>query len=193
MSRDEGFLSRWSRRKTVARESPQALEEPPLDGERAAAVVPMAPAPQTAAAPAAPADDAPELRLPTMEDVARLTHGSDFSAYVTPGVDASVQRAAMKKLFSDPRYNVMDGLDVYIDDYGKPDPIPSHILRTMHQASVLRLFDEDAPEARPEAHAAPATPATEDPSEGGLDEDPDLQLQPHHAAGRPGPGEGPGA
>ena len=30
----------------------------------------------------------------------------------------------MKKLFADPHYNVMDGLDVYIDDYSKPDPIP---------------------------------------------------------------------
>ena len=30
----------------------------------------------------------------------------------------------MKKLFSDPHFNVMDGLDTYIDDYGKPDPIP---------------------------------------------------------------------
>ena len=30
----------------------------------------------------------------------------------------------MKKLFSDPHFNVMDGLDTYIDDYGKPDPLP---------------------------------------------------------------------
>jgi hypothetical protein len=33
-----------------------------------------------------------------------------------------VRNAALKKLFTDPHFNVMDGLDVYIDDYGKPDP-----------------------------------------------------------------------
>ena len=33
--------------------------------------------------------------------------------------------AAMKKLFTDPHFNVMDGLDIYIDDYRKPDPLPA--------------------------------------------------------------------
>lgn len=33
--------------------------------------------------------------------------------------EESVKRAALKKLFSDPRFNVMDGLDVDIDDYSK--------------------------------------------------------------------------
>ena len=39
-----------------------------------------------------------------------------------------VRRAALKKLFSDPRFNVMDGLDVYIDDYSKTEPIPPEML-----------------------------------------------------------------
>ena len=41
--------------------------------------------------------------------------------------------AALKKLFSDPHFNVMDGLDTYIDDYGKPDPIPPSMLRAHSQ------------------------------------------------------------
>ena len=49
----------------------------------------------------------------------------------------------MKKLFSDPHFNVMDGLDTYIDDYGKPDPIPLSMLRRMNQAAVLGLFDDE--------------------------------------------------
>jgi hypothetical protein len=39
-------------------------------------------------------------------------------------VDPGLRREALKKLFSDPRYNVMDRLDTYIDDYSIPDPIP---------------------------------------------------------------------
>ncbi len=52
----------------------------------------------------------------------------------------------MRKLFSDPHFNVMDGLDTYIDDYGKPDPIPESMLRQLNQSKLLRLFEieEDA-------------------------------------------------
>jgi hypothetical protein len=44
----------------------------------------------------------------------------------------------MKKLFSDPHFNVMDGLDSYIADYGKPDPIPLSMLRLMNQSAGSR-------------------------------------------------------
>jgi hypothetical protein len=44
----------------------------------------------------------------------------------------------------------MDGLDVYIDDYGKPDPLPAEMLRRMVQSQALGLF---AP--APEAEASP--------------------------------------
>jgi hypothetical protein len=59
---------------------------------------------------------------------------------------------------------VMDGLDTYIDDYSKPDPIPDAMLRTLAHAKRL-LFDEEEkkkdevaeqppPPALPEAHGA---------------------------------------
>jgi hypothetical protein len=37
----------------------------------------------------------------------------------------------------------MDGLDTYIDDYSKPDPIPEAMLRQLNQAKDLFLFDEE--------------------------------------------------
>ena len=49
----------------------------------------------------------------------------------------------MKKLFADPHFNVMDGLDIYIDDYSKPDPIPEAMLRKLASAKFLGLFDEE--------------------------------------------------
>jgi hypothetical protein len=110
------------------------MESAPVES----AIAQEAPAqPEPLAQPAEP--------LPTMDDVAQLTHQSDYSRFVRPGVDSGVRNAALKKLFSDPHFNVMDGLDTYIDDYGKPDPIPPSMLRRMTQSAVLGLFDTDAP------------------------------------------------
>ncbi|MFM8153780.1 MAG: DUF3306 domain-containing protein, partial [Polynucleobacter victoriensis] len=91
-------------------------------------------------------DETPKEALPTLEDVLKLTKDSDYSAYVKPGIDPAVQQAAMQKLFSDPHYNIMDGLDIYIDDYSKPDPIPLEMLKQLNQSQLLGLFktsDED--------------------------------------------------
>jgi len=55
-------------------------------------------------------------------------------------VGDDVHHAAMKKLFSDPHYNIMDGLDIYIDDYSKEDPLPAGMLEKMVQSSMLGLF-----------------------------------------------------
>jgi len=88
---------------------------------------------------AAPLAQAPQA-MPTLDDVLKLTKDSDFSAYVKPGIDPDVQQAAMQKLFSDPRYNIMDGLDIYIDDYSKPDPIPLDMLKKLNQSHMLGLF-----------------------------------------------------
>jgi hypothetical protein len=64
---------------------------------------------------------------------------------------------------------VMDGLDTYIDDYGKPDPLPEGMLRKLLQSHVLGLFDHEkeneglTPEMALQAHidalAAAAQPA----------------------------------
>jgi hypothetical protein len=43
----------------------------------------------------------------------------------------------LKQLFRDPHFNVMDGLDVYIDDYSKPDPIDPDIVRQMVQGRYI--------------------------------------------------------
>lgn len=125
---DEGFLRRWARRKTEARSGIEPLPEP---------VAPVAAAPVPAEVPPAVAQ-AP-VPLPTMDDVARLTGDSDFSAFVARGVDAAVRRTALKKLFADPHFNAMDGLDVYIDDYTKPSPVSEAMLASLaHAKNALR-------------------------------------------------------
>lgn len=141
---DEGFLRRWARRKTAVQTGAVPVPEEP-----APAAVPVvadaladAARPQPAAAP---------VPLPTMDDVARLTRDSDFSAFVARGVDAAVRRTALKTLFADPHFNTMDGLDVYIGDYTTPSPVSEAMLASLaHAKQVLRrAVDAVADDADP--------------------------------------------
>jgi hypothetical protein len=197
---DSGFLSRWSRRKVQARQG-VALEEPPAPLHEPAAVAPgpatalapapVAPAPVDVAAPLEATD--PKPAAPTLADVQALTRESDFSRFVSPGVEGEVKNAALKKLFTDPHFNMMDGLDTYIDDYSKPDPLPLSSVRKMAQAAFLGLIEAEPPSA-PQATetdlaVAQVPKSAEVPGgESGAatpepDEDADLRLQPHDAAG----------
>ncbi|PZX29347.1 conserved hypothetical protein [Cupriavidus phytorum] len=141
---ESSFLSRWSRRKAAVREGVAVPAEPPqplqTDSE---------PVPATVEAAA----EAPRDPPPTLADVAALRPGDEIARFVARGVDESVKRAALKTLFADPHFNVMDGLDIYIDDYSKPDPIPPEILRQLRQAETLGLF-EPTDEERAAAEAA---------------------------------------
>ena len=216
-----GFLSRWSRRKVLVRQG-AALPEPPAPSPapssgavptpvptpagRATQALPDPALPQDlAVAPPTPEAERPSAAAapppppaPTLADVAELTHRSDFSRFVAPGVDSGVKNAALKKLFTDPHFNVMDRLDTYIDDYGLPDPLPAGMLRQMAQSQFLGLFSD---EAVAPAAAAPADPLLDGPPaadptalpEPHPDEDADLRLQPLDAAGPAGPDPGAGA
>ena len=139
-----GFLNRWSKKKLGAEPelSPSELAEKQSLAQDSKGLKDPALGEQSSEKnlePVAGAAQAQEV-APTLEDVLKLTQDSDFSAYVKPGIDPEVQKAAMQKLFSDPRYNVMDGLDIYIDDYSKPDPIPLEMLKRMNQSQMLGLF-----------------------------------------------------
>ena len=130
MSTDkEPFLSRWSRRKLDSAKEPAAPQ----------AVAPAAP---PAVAPG-PAQSAAKTELPPVDTLKGLA--SEYKDFLRPGVDEKLRRSALKKLFHDPHFNVMDGLDTYIDDYSKPDPIPEEMLKSLKQANRL-LFPEEAAE-----------------------------------------------
>lgn len=159
---DEGFLRRWSRLKSQGGDLDPVAPAPTRDFPS------VVPAHTRDLSPVVPAQDrthaerethatyaAPERQtgshqppapreLPTLADVAALGPDSDYSAFVTQGVDKTVQRLAMKKLFSDPHFNIMDGLDVYIGDYTKPDPIPAAMLASLnHARSVFARMVDD--------------------------------------------------
>ncbi len=119
----DGFLSRWSKRKAGKLED---LEDQPKETTQTPAPI----SPEAQALPPASLDD--------VEKIDRFD--PDFSSFMKPDVDPSVQQAALKKMFTDPHFNVMDGLDIYIDDYSKPDPLPPGMLERMVQSDMLQLF-----------------------------------------------------
>ena len=215
MAGDDGFLTRWSRRKAQAQHAAvaeaastevavaavPATLAPPIDQQAPEAPRPAGRPPtseQRALAEPAPAP-------PTLAEARSLTRDADFTRFVGRSVEPEVSNAAMKTLFSDPHFNVMDGLDTYIDDYGKPDPLPPGMLRKMAQSAMLGLFaDEragmtaaggppavDADILPPPPSLAAADTAAPQP-DAPTDEDTDLRLQPDDDAGRPGAGSGAG-
>jgi len=159
-----GFLGRWSRRKEEARQG-KVPDEPAAPAP--AAPLPAAPARMEPAAELAPADAAPP-RVLTLEDTRLLTRDSDFKPFMAGNVSPEVRNAAMKKLFADPHFNVMDGLDVYIDDYTQSDPIPESMLRQMASAKFLKLFgdeDEDKEKGAAQEAAAPPRESANNPTD----------------------------
>ena len=137
MDETESFIARWSRRK--------------LEAERGVRE-------------AAPADapDAPPASASGAERAARQgpeAH-SGRDEYFDPRIEEKLRRAALRKLFSEPQFNVMDGLDTYIDDYTKADPIPPEMLRELEQAKDLLRFEQEAgmPEEDEERKAGAALP-----------------------------------
>ena len=156
-SERKGFLGRWASRKS------DALKGKPLDEPVQLANPPLATLlPVTSAAPAAatppplPAESAPPAL--SLDDVRLLTKDSDFKPFMAQSVGPEVRNAAMKKLFADPHFNVMDGLDIYIDDYSKSDPIPESMLRQMTSAKFLKIFDDEDDDEEGAKTAAASAP-----------------------------------
>jgi hypothetical protein len=181
---DESFLSRWSRRKAEARaveppaSDPVAVDpapsaaasapvaEPPAEGPAAQVPTGHAAGPRMAAAPA------PAIELP---DLDRLGEDSDYSAFLTPGVDADLRRRALRKLFSSPKFNVFDGLDTYRDDYTSFPALGSVVTADMRYhverlaKKVVEVLDEQTAPAAPVEPVAPAAAIVSTGAEGSAD------------------------
>jgi hypothetical protein len=137
MSENERFLARWSRLKRTEA-SAQPADRPPA-----------VPSPADASAP-----------LPPLPPIGELTIDSDYAGFFHPKVDEKLRRAALRKLFTDPRFNVMDGLDVYTGDYSRNDPLPAAMLAQLEQGKkILAWAREDTEKSAAEDAAAASPPA----------------------------------
>jgi hypothetical protein len=116
----EPFLSRWSRLK---QEKPAEKDDNPV---------------------AAQADAAP----PELPPVESLTPDSDFRSFMHPKVADALRRVALKKLFSDPHFNVADPYEAYSGDWTGGEPIPDEMLATLKQARSVLFREEDEEKKR---------------------------------------------
>ena len=96
-----------------------------------------------------------ESPAPTVPPVEKLTPESDFAAFMNPKVKDELRRLAMRKLFSDPHFNVPDPFEPYSRDWTVGEPISEELLATLNQARTV-LFRE--PEKKPDSE--PQTDAT---------------------------------
>ena len=123
----EKFLNRWSRLKQESR-VPEKKDESQ--------------------------DESPAPVLPPVE---KLTPESDFTGFMHPKVDAALRRVALKKLFSDPHFNVPDPFEAYSGDWTGGEPISEEMLATLNQARTLLFDNEKKKEETPVAEAGTAT------------------------------------
>ena len=134
----EDFLKRWSRLKSGL---PAAADAVPAASGQAGATT------STAAT------------LPALDS---LDFSSDFTAFMQGDVDECLRKAALQQLFHDEHFNVMDGLDVYIDDYHSFEPISSALLQNLNQARGLLFADGQKPVAAETGAAEGAVEAEAD-------------------------------
>jgi len=158
-------LERWSRLK---RNVPQEQDAPPVTEpvEELAAKSDISPdaaqeAPEQTSLEQSPAEQSPSEPAPkpgsldhTLPDPETLEAGSDFSAFMVPGVSGALRRRALKRLWATGNYNVRDGLDDYDADYNqllKPmgSELASKLRRWTHK--VEEVVDKSLDDAEPES------------------------------------------
>jgi hypothetical protein len=123
--RTEAFLGRWARVKREVR---------------------------AGAVPPGTVTEAPVVELPTLETLASQGLEGNFKAFMQVGVDEGMRRAAIQQLFKQPIFNVMDGLDVYIEDFNIYEPLTAAELPGLAHARSM-LFPEKEIEAALEVRA----------------------------------------
>ena len=69
-------------------------------------------------------------------------------------VDDGLRRMALKKLFSDPRFNETDGLDVYAEDYSALEDLPREMAELQQHARRILQRAEQEPRTPAEPSAA---------------------------------------
>jgi Protein of unknown function (DUF3306) len=121
-------LSRWSRLKREQRATQPvdaAVRPEPAEGSVASdsASEIAAKTPQSTGTIGAHLQQTPEL--PPLSSIS-LTE--DFTPFMQAKVPQMLKQQALKALFKEPHFNVMDGLDIYIDDYTVFEPISAEVM-----------------------------------------------------------------
>lgn len=168
----EGFLTRWSRRKARARQG-EALPEPGDEADEgpqeaaddAEATAPPAERPATAGEDTGSVTADPDVELPPLDT---LGEDSDYSAFLGKGVPTDLRKKALRKLFHSPKFNLRDGLDDYDWDFSNPEPLGEIVTAEMRyrlKRELERLAGLDEDEEKPEDSPTVAAAASRDSAE----------------------------
>ncbi len=125
---DQGLtLSRWSRLKRAAAEadSANAVRAEPVE----ALVAPEGG--NDRLSPGARNDVAANAEHAELPPISTISLAEDFTPFMQAKVPQALKQQALKALFKEPHFNVMDGLDIYIDDYTVFEPISPEVMATL--------------------------------------------------------------
>jgi len=92
----------------------------------------------------------PETPAPALPPVESVTPESDFAGFMHPKVKDELRRLALKKLFTDPHFNVPDPFEPFSGDW-TGEALAPDMLAKLNQARTL-IFDE--PQSKPEEKPA---------------------------------------
>jgi hypothetical protein len=140
---EEDFVARWSRRKQAARAEQQHAEA-------------ADPSSESGAEQKAPRSVMTDADMPAL---ALLGADSDLSPFFSAGVSEELRRQALRRVFSQPRFNVVDGLDDYAGDYRSFRPLGDLVtagLRWHRQRIAARAHEASDTVDQAEAPASPA-------------------------------------
>jgi len=151
--KQEGRLSRWSRRKQQTREQAKkedlALELEQPDSLENELVVNESEEISVEA-------QQPVLSDADMEPLESLSEDSDFSKFMSPGVSDELRNLALRKMFKAPIFNIRDGLDEYDEDYTTFEKLGDIVTADMRHQMELEA------ERKAEIEAAEATADTDE-------------------------------
>lgn len=174
MSGEEGFLSRWSRRKRAVEPEETAPEvEVPPQAEAPAAAGEPPPVPA-----ACPIPEVPGIDPATLPPVEELTASSDLGPFLRPGVPAALRAAALRRMWSvDPAIRDFIGCVDYQWDFNTPGGLPAGFASELGGdigkllAQAIGQRDGEEPEAKgpaAEPLVAETTPEPPPPPESPL-------------------------
>jgi len=87
-----------------------------------------------------------ETPAPVLPPVDKLTSESDFTGFMHPKVKDELRRVALKKLFSDPHFNVPDPFEPFSGDWTVSEAISPEMLATLNQTRTLLMPPEEEKE-----------------------------------------------
>lgn len=143
-ARDEGFLSRWAKRKAEVRETEEREADVLAEREALAAEQQALLAdPEQREVP--PDDETRQRWIEELEqiDIDALTYDSDFKIFMKSWVPGALRQRALRKLWtSNPTLAVLDGLNDYDLDYTDKAMRAGQVVSSWNPQSGYRKLEE---------------------------------------------------